>query len=501
MKYRITKQGVLWALPFVMFFTSCHDFLYRLPENTVEVEAVDYSKTSEMYMPVSGVYATAQNKLSFWGAYGLISVRGDDVDKGSSPTDQIEFNSVKLFQYEDIKSFWALNSTWEGLYNLVTISNAALESLDKYAEYITTDADRERYRQYTAEVRFLRAFAYFRIVNFWGNVPLLLNNQQLQVAKNPVEDVYKYIFQELEYCIANLPAVRPNEQTDKMGAVTKYTALALYAKANLYRDNWNEVLSATNQIIDSGKFSLFDNFYQLFKIPGKLSNESLFELQYTDFDSPSGEIIRPDEWFSSQGPKGGDNPIQGWGLYPPTDEIRAYFHSRGETVRDTTTFLLTGRYTPSGDSIPKALPGTPTAYNGKAYTPANQLTPGRNGYGDNNNIRVLRYADVLLMNAEVKIRLGQNGDAPLNLVRNRAGMPPITNATLDDVLDERRVELALEWGNRYFDLVRTGRAASTLKGFVAGKSEYLPIPQGQIDLNSQLAENAEVVPIDWNQVK
>lgn len=497
MKYRIIKRGWLWALPLVLFFTSCHDFLYRLPENTVEAESVDYSKTSEMYMPVSGVYATARTKLSSWAAYGLISVRGDDVDKGSSPNDQIEFLYAKLFQYEDIKSFWALNAAWEGLYNLITISNAALESLDKYAEYITTDADQQKYNQYTAEVRFLRAFAYFQIVNLWGDVPLLLNNQQLQITKAPMEDVYKYIFTELEYCIANLPALRPNEQTDKMGAVTKYTALALYAKANLYRGNWNTVLTATQEIIGSNKFSLYDDFYQLFKIPGKLSNESLFELQFTDFDSPSGEIVRSDEWFSSQGPRGGDNPIQGWGLYPPTDEIRAYFHARGETIRDTTTFLLTNHTTPSGDFVKPGQPGEPTAYNGKAYTPSNQLTPGRNNYGDNNNIRVLRYADVLLMNAEAKIRLSQNGDAPLNLVRQRAGMPPITNATLDDVLNERRVELALEWGNRFYDLVRTGRAASTLKGFVAGKSEYYPIPQNQIDLNSNLAEDVAPVPVEW----
>jgi len=100
-------------------------------------------------------------------------------------------------------------------------------------------------------------------------------------------------------------------------------------------------------------------------------------------------------------------------------------------------------------------------------------------------VRVLRYADVLLLNAEAKVRKGQNGDAPLNLVRQRAKLNPITGASLQNVLDERRAEFACEWwGERYNDLVRTGQAATVLApfGFAAGK-EYLPIPQAQKDLN------------------
>ena len=177
-----------------------------------------------------------------------------------------------------------------------------------------------------------------------------------------------------------------------------------------------------------------------------------------------------------------------------TEKIRNLFSKRGEAVRAETTFLMTDATTRDGDYIPVAQPGEPTAYNGKAYTPANQMTPGRTGYGDNNNIRVFRYADVLLMNAEAKVRKGQNGDAPLNLVRERAGLAPIANATLDQILEERQVELALEWGERFFDLVRTDRATQELPGFVKGESEYYPIPQDQIDLNPNL--EAEPVPFE-----
>lgn len=86
---------MLWALLLVMTFSSCSDFLDKLPENRVEAELVDYTKTSDMYMPVSGTYAVARTKFSAWMAFGLIAVRGDDVDKGSSPTDQIEFKYTR----------------------------------------------------------------------------------------------------------------------------------------------------------------------------------------------------------------------------------------------------------------------------------------------------------------------------------------------------------------------------------------------------------------------
>lgn len=477
---------MLWALLLVMSFSSCSDFLDKLPENRVEAELVDYTKTSDMYMPVSGTYAVARNKFSAWMAFGLIAVRGDDVDKGSSPTDQIEFKYCKEFQYDRITGYWALNAAWEGLYNVVSTSNAALESLDKYAAHITNEADRKKYAEYTAEVRFIRAFAYFRIVNLWGNAPLLLNNQELTLVKSSREEIYNFIYSELEYCVANLPALRPNEQTNKLGAVTRYTAQALLAKAYLYNENWDGVLAATNDIISSNKFSLYNDFYQLFKIPGKLSNESLFELQYTDFGNGSGDIVSSDAWFAFQGPRGGKSPIEGWGFMTPTDNVRAFFAARGETVRSDASFLVAGKITLSGDTIKQGLAGEPTCYNGKAYTPSNQLTPGRTSYGANNNIRILRYADVLLMNAEAKIHKGQNGDAEINQVRERAKLAPLTGATLDQLLDERRAEFAMEWGERFFDLVRTDKAAGTLPGFVKGVSEYYPIPQNQIDLNPNL---------------
>lgn len=99
----------------------------------------------------------------------------------------------------------------------------------------------------------------------------------------------------------------------------------------------------------------------------------------------------------------------------------------------------------------------------------------------------MRYAEALLMNAEAKIRKGQNGDVQVNLVRNRAKLASISNVTLTQLLDERHAELICEWwGERFNDLLRTDQAATVLKGFVKGQSEYIPIPQAQEDVNPKL---------------
>src|SRR5581483_7231823 len=107
---------------------------------------------------------------------------------------------------------------------------------------------------------------------------------------------------------------------------------------------WDTVLSATNAIINSNRFSLFPDFYQLFKIPGKLSDESLFELQYTDFGSSTGTIILPGAFFDFQGPSGDQrgSPVAGWGFMNPTSTIESFFIGRNDSVRLKTSILYAG---------------------------------------------------------------------------------------------------------------------------------------------------------------
>lgn len=483
---KINKYLSVLALASLLFgATSCSDYIDIDPENSVPEEKVDYTNLDNMYMPVSGVYAKVRTGAMHWVIWPLSIVRDGDVWSGK-PDDQAPLVDMGKYNYD--QGFWGLNEMWNQYYGIIKVANSALESLDEYAVYATTDAQKATNRSYQGEVKFLRAYAYYRLVQAFGPVTILRSNTQTNLTRSTIEAVNKYMLEDLEYAYNNCPEVRPNEMAH-IGAVSAYTAKALAAKVYLNMGQYDQVEKLTDDIINSRKFELYGDFYQLFKIPGKLCDESLFECQCTDFGQGSGEMVDADQWFNFQGPslQGPSISVGGWGFIGYSDEFKAWAESRNEDVRATTTFLVGGTTTPSGDFIkPQQNSIRTNCWNGKAYTPTNQMTEGRTKYGSN-NIRVLRYADVLLMNAEAKVKLGKNGDEPFNEVRRRAHMPELTNVTFDQILDERRMELCCEWGERYNDLIRTGKAAEVLgpKGWTVEKT-YYPLPLDQITDNADL---------------
>lgn len=492
--------------------SSCEKFLDKPLENQQRSEEIDYSNLSLMYAPVSGVYrAAADDNLTHWIDLSIRCMRDDDFQQAApNPNDNPELMGIKNFQNDvTIQSYWGLNQSWISYYSLAISANNALMELDEFEKNIPSDNTQmlARNKQYKAEVRFLRAYAHLLASRIFGDVPILFDSGDIArlttIEKGTEVEVREFIIDEMNACIADLEDKRPNESEHK-GAVTKYSALLLKAKAAsdlAGNDNsspyWDQVLEATDLIIGSEKFSLHGDFYNLFKRPGKMSDESLFELQYSDFGLPTGDIVRPGvDWgtfFRWQGPAGDQrgSAISGAGWIPPSQDIVDFLSSRGDALRLKTTILEYGATentyveTPDGDRVY----GNPFGikyFNGKTYLPVNQMTEGRIEYGANNNVRILRYADALLLNAEAKVRKGQDGDAPFNEVRDRANMGLITGVTLNQILDERRAEFACEWwGERFNDLVRTGRAQQVFGAkFIPGQSESVPIPQTQIDANS-----------------
>ncbi len=493
----------------VMEVAGCSKLLDRDVEDQNRSTAIDYTNLGAMYSPVSGIYRTASGDnpgLVHWMDAGVRIVRGDDVAKGSAPNDQGTLTDIKNFQNSNpgVVTFWGNNNYWNDHYGLVLYCNEAINGLNKYAANIPAgdNPNLALNNQYKAEVRVIRAWAHMLISRVFGDVPIVIDNTTLAtVPKVSTLELRQWIISEMDTAITFLEDARPNQSVHK-GAVTKYTALLIKAKAAADaagNDNgspyWDVVLSATNDIINSNKFSLFPDFYQLWKIPGKLSDESLYELQYSDFGTSTGTNVKPGAFWDFQGPSGNQQGsfISGWGFLYPTQAIVDFFNNRSDSVRLKTSILFAGTSeanfvtTPSGDKI-YGNTNSQTRFMGKAYLPANQVTSGRREYGTNNNVRVLRYADVLLLNAEAKVRKGQNGDVPFNLVHQRAKLNAVTGVTLQNILDERRAEFACEWwGERYNDLIRTGQAATVLSsaGFAPGK-EYVPVPQAQRDLNANL---------------
>src|SRR5688572_19670481 len=318
--------------------TSCHDLLEEDPENTNYTEQTDYTNSANMNQPLLGAYAEFQDRA--WEEFPLIAVRGDDVNAGGLG-DQQDFAETDRYNYN--KDYWMYNSLWQNYYQDILIHTGAIEQITKYKEFAGNPALAD---QYIAEVQTLRAFLLFQLSRVWGNVyipessdPTLINRQELSTK----DEVMQFISDQMDEAIPMLPNVHPNKRTDIRGGITRYTALAVKALANLELKNYQGVADATSQIISSNTFKLAEDYYQLFKVPGKLNDENILEFQYSDFGSGSGDsktylfaFFGPQEWTPKVSTAGG-----GWGFYEPSLKYVKFMLSRGETTRLQTSVIFT----------------------------------------------------------------------------------------------------------------------------------------------------------------
>lgn len=487
LRYILTRAAV--SLAMAVSLSSC-DYLDIVPEVKVPEEGVDFTDISSMYQPVSGVYAIVRTSGCHWPVNLLTVIRDGDVWSGRYD-DQAEMVSIGC-NYMYNNAHWAFNDLWFNHYTIIRIATEALVSLDNYAKNITSEDDMKRYRSYCAEVRTIMAWAYYRLVQEFGDVTILRDPNQKNLRRSDKRLVYQYMLDEdLDYAWKYGEKLRPNEM-EHPGAYTAYTARMIAAKVYLELGDYAKVEECTSNIIDSKKFSLYPDYYQLFKIPGKLCDEKLMEVQCTDFGLGSGDVVDTGHYFILGGPGMlsilDGRHINGWGFIGYTDNFLNWMKDRGEKIRATTSVIYGGQITPSKDMIENASNSQNTNnWNGKWYVPISQITKGRYEYGGANNVCVLRYAEVLLMNSEALVRQGKNGDAPFNLVRERAQMSKINGVTLDDIIDERRMELCCEWGTRYADILRYGLAEKLLgsNGWTPEKA-YYPLPAEQLNVAPDL---------------
>lgn len=492
----------LSVLVFALVISSCTDKL-DVQEGQLNTGDIDYTDASGMIEPLIGAYYEVGTRG--WEEPILLGVRGDDVNAGGLG-DQQPLTDTDFYNYD--QDYWMYNSLWNVHYNDIINLNTAILQIENFMEF-ANEADFARGEQYIAEIKVLRAWFHFNLARVWSDVFIITSNQpeeELAQGVSSKEEIMQFIIDQMNEAIPNLPDQRPNERTDLPGGVTKYTAYAMKALAHQELQNYQGVAEAAGEIINSGLFSLYPDFYQLFKKPGELSNESLFEIQYSDYGAETGEAFY--HLYAPFGPQNWDpvreNASGGWGFYEPSKKFIGFMIDRDETVRLETSVLFTpdgieelraegytelpgfiSNETPSGDIINDYLRADFAS--GKHYLPSIQLTDGRDNYGAGKNFLVIRYAEILLMYAEALTR-GASGtaisaDQAVNLVRERADMLPLSGVTTQDVLDEKFAELAMEWGIRYFDMIRVdnyNELSYDGRTFSAA-DEYLPYPQAQVD--------------------
>ncbi|WAC13027.1 RagB/SusD family nutrient uptake outer membrane protein [Dyadobacter pollutisoli] len=505
------------------------------------------------------------------------SIAGGDAHKGSDGSDQPAIDAIAKFSADPSNSYF--NSKWRTVYEGINRANTVIRVLALVPEI--SDADRA---SLNGQARFLRGHYYFELKKIFNNVPWI--DETIKTADAPkvvnTVDIWPNIQADFEYAYANLPVTQP-----EVGKVNKWAAGSYLAKTLLYQKKYAEAKTVFDAVIAQGvtssgaKYALTRRFEDNFDAATDNSSESVFAIQMAANDG-TNNIANANQGGMLNFPYG-DSPFRCCGFFQPSQDLVNSYRTNSQTglpyVDDYNTHVVKSdqgiassqAFTPDAGNLDPRLDWTVgrrgLPYHDWGFHPgaswirspgqsyAGPYSPKKNIYwqatqdiysdqsawapGTAINVNVIRYADVLLMAAEVEAQLNNLAQAQtyVNLVRARAADPASTlykyvndknplagfsttpaanykiavypagafagmgkDGALKAIYFERKIELAME-GHRFFDLVRWGIAQTALTAFfqyegtvttdvrggsfIAGKNEYFPIPQRQIDLSTQ----------------
>jgi hypothetical protein len=401
---------------------------------------------------------------------------------GESQSDTPGFQQIDDMIHTPVNS--NLKNLWDWMFAGVQRANYILEFKDK--------TDFPEKKQVIAEARFLRAYYHFELVKWFGAIPMkgdarFSPGDEKLIPRSPASAVYAVIESDLIFAAANLSATAAQK-----GRVTRGAALALLGKAYLYQNKFPQAASTLESLISTSPYSLIANYNTIFENEGENGLESVFEVQYTDVEGAGFGCLQCSEGNVAVGFNGPRNYTgtlftSGFSFNVPTQKVVNAFEA-GDSRKAVTILDIEAWATATGATFGKGYEHT--GFFNRKYIPRKRRfeSQGDLNLTNPNNYRAIRYADVLLMAAEAYNRGGLD-DAKargyLNQLRRRAfgdlnhDISSSGAALTDFILAERRVELVGE-GHRFFDLVRTGKAAQEITGFTANKNELFPIPIEEI---------------------
>tara|TARA_B100000795_G_scaffold194102_1_gene148355 strand:- start:12696 stop:14177 length:1482 start_codon:yes stop_codon:yes gene_type:complete len=382
-----------------------------------------------------------------------------------------------------------LRDVWNWMYAGVNRANYILEFKDK--------TDFPNKENVIGQATFLRAYYYFELVKFFGDVPLavdqrLLFGDQNTIDRTPAAEVYAQIEIDLMFAADNLPLMQA-----ETGRVTKGAAQALLGRVYLYQNKYSLAAPVLDDVINSGVYDLVEDYSTLFENDNENNIESVFEIQYTDVEGAGFGCLQCSEGnvaIGFNGPRNFNGPLfeSGFSFNIPTQEVFDAFDQddarREFAILDIVAFAAANSDFNDGAGITFTEGFEHTGFFNRKYIPrVGDTNIGDQNLTNPNNYRAIRFADVLLMAAEAHNQ-GDGNDVLarqyLNRVRLRTTLIDVNvsgSALTQAIYNERRLELVGE-GHHFFDLVRTGRAAQEIEGFSAGKNELFPIPLVEIQL-------------------
>ncbi|MDB5231758.1 MAG: carbohydrate-binding protein SusD [Chitinophagaceae bacterium] len=498
------KSYIVLFIAAVSILAACKKaFLEVHPVGGTALESGYYKNAAEVFNGLVATYDPLGSETG--GTYsdkvGLLNAASDDCGAGGgSATDQVNWANWDNFTVTVGQGpqgdLWGRNYT--GIYR----ANLLLSKMENVPDLTAAQKGR-----YTAEVKFLRAYYYFDLVRLFKNVPLITASiptaEIYNIPQAKPEEVYAQIEKDLTEAIAEANLPNTVSAATEGGRVTKGAAKALLGKVYLYEEKW---AAAAQQLGDVNGtpggtstygYKLLSNFGDIFKPTNKFNSESIFEIVHTSQarqDWNAWGAFEGNVMVQMVGPRNYNGPIYvtGWGFCPLTTELV-------NAIKNDPRYPYTAA---NIDSIVNAAPGRTyekgyqnTGYFIEKYAPKSTYRSTLGGVADLNypyDYIEIRLADTYLMEAEALVHTGSNtprAQALLDAVRARVGLASVP-VSLPSIYNERRLELATE-GHRFFDLVRTGQAATVLApfGFKTGKNEYLPIPLNDLN-NTKLVQNA-----------
>jgi len=471
----------------VILFPGCKKFLQKDLQGTLTQQSFPVSP-SDAFLATNATYEAIREWFYHSGGYPILDIMSDDARKGSNPNDQASnLNPYDNFTFSPTQD--GLDRWWNTLYVGVKRANVVIEKIP------AIQMDETLKTRYIAEVRFLRGLIYFDFVRAWGGVPLVTTTDPpLKLPRASANDVYSLIISDLQFAVDKLPEKSDYPVAD-LGRATKGAAKAMLARVYLFQRDFVNAEKYAMEVINSGQYGLEPVYTDANGVNGNNGIESVFEIGALQAESTEGG---GDQYANTQGVRG--TPNRGWGFNRPTIDLRNSFETGDPRYKSTVINIkdtIDGVIILGDGSTPKITYDDQgniieiECYNRKVWVPGNNTITE---WGHHR--RLIRYSDVLLMASESLNENNKPGEALiyLNMVRARARqgnnsiLPDITvtdQAELRDIIfNERRHELAME-GWRFWDVIRTGRAAQILGplGFITGKHELLPIPQSEIDIS------------------
>lgn len=499
----------------ILVLAACSENILNL-ENPNQYSAETYFKNlSECERGVNAIYGGLYHDGLFAREYYFIF---DCLANEAEQNSPMEAPTTDWPNYTHNPGNAELQGLWRSLYRIIFRADVALENIGKWEA--VTENEVARKESLLGEAYFLRAWAYFELVNIWGRVPIRTfeNSTEAQVPRSNTADIWSIVENNLDEAINRLPVSWDDANT---GRATKGAAIALLGKAYLYEKKYGEAGIEFAKLAQAPfSYQLHPSYSEDFLEAGDNNEESVFEVQFVG--GATGDAVwymfgGQEDWglgglHTGRATEYGFNDWENVHVSNAAVAAFTYFdESNNKYIDPRASMVFYGDPAAGGDSD---YAGGPFPYADKGFMYKKYQTYETNVYeGDPNsgiNAKVIRYADVLLMRAEALIMDNKTGEAlPLiNMVRERAGAFQYTTLgnqqeAMEKLKLERRLELCGEQV-RWFDLIRWGEAMTVIneekfaaKGVRPFQEKHVlfPIPQEEKDANQLVAND---VQNDWN---